>query len=65
MSTTALLQELGYIQTSTPKGRQIWVNPEFYPLSAEDLADHDNYMDWTDTQDDRYDDWSDLGNGDY
>lgn len=68
MSGYEVLNELGYIAQTTPAGRTIMVNPEFYPLGPAELAEHDSYLDWADKQDpgmDRYDDWSDIDMGDY
>jgi len=47
--TMASFQEImeshGYIRQTTPAGRVIMVNPTAYPLSAEFLANEDDYAD--------------------
>ena len=61
------MEGYGYIPQTTPAGRVIMVNPAAYPLSAEFLANEDDYAD------EYYDSWDaeqraldeDLGYDDY
>ena len=45
------MEGYGYIAQTTPAGRTIMVNPAAYPLSAEFLANEDDYAD------EYYDSW--------
>lgn len=45
------MEGYGYIAQTTPAGRMIMVNPAAYPLSAEFLANEDDYAD------EYYDSW--------
>jgi len=40
-----IMESHGYIRQTTPAGRVIMVNPTAYPLSAEFLANEDDYAD--------------------
>jgi len=54
-----VLGEIGYVEQTTPAGRVIWVNPQFYPLTEEQLANEDDFFDETyqDYLDQQYEDW--------
>jgi hypothetical protein len=39
------MEGYGYIAQTTPAGRVIMVNPNFYPMSDADLAAEDDYSD--------------------
>ena len=56
----SILLESGYVIQRTPAGRAIFVNPNSYPLSDEQLALEDDYADdWAteDTDPDADRDW--------
>jgi hypothetical protein len=40
-----IMEGYGYIRQTTPAGRVIMVNPNFYPMSEADLAAEDDYSD--------------------
>jgi hypothetical protein len=40
-----IMEGFGYIRQTTPAGRVIMVNPNFYPMSDADLAAEDDYSD--------------------
>lgn len=51
------LNEYGFIRQVTPRGRETWVSPEFYPLGPAELAETDDYYDWLDTRPEAEDDY--------
>ena len=44
-SFQTIMEGYGYFPQTTPAGRVIMVNPNFYPMSDEDLAAEDDYAD--------------------
>ena len=47
-----IMESHGYIRQTTPAGRVIMVNPNFYPMSDAELAAEDDYSDFVYSSDD-------------
>ena len=43
----SIFTEIGYKLQVTPAGRKIWVSPKHYPMSYEELDQHDAYAEET------------------
>jgi len=66
MDTFDTLDKFGYIRQITPAGRVIMVNPAFYPLTDEFLANEDDYAEeCADYAFDIYEDECDYENDEY
>jgi hypothetical protein len=57
--TDLILLQSGYVIQRTPAGRAVFVNPNFYPLSDEQLALEDDYAEDWDQMDADEEEWYD------